>query len=393
MAVNDFTFNQLSSVLNSIQEQATGKSALAPVDTASFVTVAQETLKNAGYDPVLGAISQIMSKTIFANRPYERKFKGLQVSNIQYGNHVRKLNPIDKSFEEEARLTLTDGQTIDQYTVNKPGVLQTNFYGANIFEKSVTIFKDQLDSAFSGPNEFGQFMTMVMTNASDQIEQAHENVARATLANFMMGKIKGDTANVVHLVTEYKAAIGDTTLTLADLYKPDKFPGFMKWISARIMSISSLMTERSVKYHMNIANKEIMRHTPYSRQKVYLYAPNRYEANSMVLADTFHDNYLRLADNETVNFWQSIDTPDTINVQPIYLDVTTGGLKTESAAATQANIFGVIFDEEAIGYTVVNESVDLTPYNAKGRYWNQFWHFTDRYWNDFTENGVILLLD
>ena len=26
-------------------------------------------------------------------------------------------------------------------------------------------------------------------------------------------------------------------------------------------------------------------------------------------------------------------------------------------------------------------------------YSNIFWHFTDRYWNDFTENGIVLLLD
>lgn len=392
MAVNDFTFNQLATILNDISEQATGKKGLTATDTSSFVTVAQETLKTAGYDPVLNAISQVLSKTIFSNRPYEAKFGGLRVSNIRYGNHVRKLSPIDKSFENEARLNLQDGVAIDQYTVNKPGVLQTNFYGANIFEKSVTIFKDQLDSAMSGPEEFGSFISMIMQNASDQIEQAHESIARATLANFIAGKYVGDTTNVIHLLTEYNNLTG-LALDSQSVYQPDNFKPFMQWVYSRIASISSMMTERSYKFHMNINGKEVARHTPKSMQKVYLYGPARFQTEAQVLADTFHDNFIEYADNETVNFWQSIDTPDTIDIKPVYLDTATGGLTIAGSDQSIANIFGVIFDEEAIGYTIVNESVDLTPFNAKGRYWNQFWHFTDRYWNDFTENGVVLLLD
>lgn len=392
MPVNDFTFNQLAAVLNDVAEQATGKKGLTPTDTSSFVTVAQETLKTAGYDPVLNAISQVLSKTIFSNRPYEAKFGGLQVSNIQYGNHVRKLSPIDKSFENEARLSLQDGVAIDQYVVNKPGVLQTNFYGANIFEKSVTIFKDQLDSAMSGPEEFGSFLSMVMQNASDQIEQAKESIARATLSNFIAGKYLGDAGNVIHLLTEYNALTG-LTLTATSVYQPANFKPFMQWVYSRIASISSMMTERSLKFHMNVTGKEVTRHTPMSMQKVYLYAPARFQTEAQVLADTYHDNFIKYADNETVNFWQSIDTPDTVDIKPVYLDASTGGLTIASTDQSIAKVFGVIFDEEAVGYTVVNESTDLTPYNAKGRYWNQFWHFTLRYWNDFTENGVVLLLD
>ena len=78
-------------------------------------------------------------------------------------------------------------------------------------------------------------------------------------------------------------------------------------------------------------------------------------------------------------------------MQPVYLQ-TDGTLKT-GEALNKANIFGVMFDEEAAGYTVVNQWSAPTPFNVKGGYSNIFWHFTDRYWNDFTENGVVLLLD
>lgn len=392
MAVNDLTFNQLSMVLNSIVQQATGQQAQQVTNTAEFVSVAQTALKT-GYDPVLQAISQVLSRTIFSIRPYTRKFGGLMVSNQQFGNIVRKLNIADKDWEEDSRFELTDQNSVDMYKVNKPSILQTNFYGANVFEKSLTIFKDQLDCAFSNPDEFGRFVSMTMTNASDMIEQAHENLARATLANFIGGKISGDTASVIHLLTEYNTITGlKPPLTAETVYQPANFKPFMQWVYSRVASLSSLMTERTQKFHINVTGKEISRHTPVNKQKVYLYAPARYQTETMVLADVYHDNFLRMADNETVNFWQSIDKPDEINVQPVYLQAD-GTLKSDDTPLNQRGIFGVMFDEEAAGYTVVNQWSAPTPFNSKGGYSNIFWHFTDRYWNDFTENGIVLLLD
>lgn len=397
MPVNALTFNQLATVLNSIVSQATGKTAITPTNTGEFTSVANVAL-STGYDPLMTAISQVLSRTIFSIRPYTRKFGGLEVSEQQFGNVTRKLNIADKDFENDDRFSLTDGESVDMFKVNKPSVLQTNFYGANIYQKSMTIYRDQLDNAFQNADEFGRFITMIMTNASDLLEQARENMARATLANFIGGKLEGDTDNVIHLLTEYNALTG-LTLTATSVYQPENFKAFVQWAYSRIAAISSLMTERSQKFHVNVTNwggasvdKSISRHTPYEYQKVYLYAPARFQMEMMALADTYHDGFLRLAYNETVNFWQSIDSPDTINVTPTYM-TNTGGLTTAEEAVNQSDVFGVIFDRDAAGYTLVNQWSSPTPFNARGGYTNIFWHETARYWNDFTENGVVLLLD
>lgn len=397
MAVNALTFNQLATVLNSIVSQATGKATITPTNTGEFTSVANVAL-STGYDPLMTAISQVLSRTIFSIRPYTRKFGGLEVSEQQFGNVTRKLNIADKDFENDDRFALTDGESVDMFKVNKPSVLQTNFYGANIYQKSLTIYRDQLDNAFQNADEFGRFITMIMTNASDLLEQARENMARATLANFIGGKLEGDTDNVIHLLTEYNALTG-LTLTATSVYQPENFKAFVQWAYSRIAAISSLMTERSQKFHVNVTkwgtasvDKSISRHTPYEYQKVYLYAPARFQMEMMALADTYHDGFLRLAYNETVNFWQSIDTPDSINVTPTYM-TNTGGLTTAEEAVNQSDVFGVIFDRDAAGYTLVNQWSSPTPFNARGGYTNIFWHETARYWNDFTENGVVLLLD
>ena len=384
----NLTFNDCSTLLASINQQATGRVGVTPTTSAEFISVAQTTLAT-GYDNVIGAISQVLSRTIFSVRPYYRKFAGLNATNIRYGNHVRKLSMVDSNPETDERQALEHGKSVDMQKVNKPAVVQTNFYSANVYQRHITIFKDQLDVAFSNAEEFGAFISMVVQNVSDEIEKDHEECARFTLANFLGGKIAGDSANVIHLVSEYNAKTG-LELTSATVRKPENFIPFMKFAMARIRTISELMTERTTNFHVNLTDKPIPRHTPLDKQKVYLYAPDIHDMEASVLSAVYHDEYLKKVDFETVNFWQAINDPTKLSITATYMQAS-GELATTEVV--QDNVFGVIFDEEALGYTVVNTWSAPTPFNAAGGYTNVYHHFTDRYWNDFTENGVVLLLD
>lgn len=389
MAANDLTVEQIVTVLNSVAQQATGNANLTATNTSDFTTVAQTTLK-AGADPIMQAISQTLSKTIFSIRPYFEKFQGLRVDSVRWGNHVRKLNSVDRPFVQSEKWNIVDGSTIDPFTIRLPEVLQTNFYGQDTYSDQMTIMDDQLDVAFRGPDEFGSFLSMIMSNITDKQAQAREALARGCIANFIGGKVAGDSGNVIHLLTEYNALTG-LSLTSTTVYQPANFAPFMQWVYSRVAEISSRLTERTVNYHINVTGKEIARHTPYEKQKVFLYAPARFQMDARVLADTFHDNYLRYAATETVNYWQAINEPDAVNVKATYMG-SAGTLTTMGAAAKTSNIFAVLIDEEAAGYTTIHEDMG-SIYNPRGKYSNIFWSFDMRYWNDFTENGVIFLLD
>lgn len=387
---NDLNYTQISAVLNGIMEQATGVKSIAPVNTNEFVTVGQLALK-MGYDPLLNAISQVLTRTIFSIRPYTAKFRGVEVSKQRFGAMTRKLQMLDSEFETDERFELVEGQSVDMYKVRKPKVLQTNFYGQNVYQKHYTIFKDQLDLAFTGPTQLAEFWSMVTQNIYDIIEQSKETMRRMTLANFVAGKYIGDTTNVIHLVSEYNAAAG-TAFTPQEILQPSNFKAFIQWTFARIEQISAMMTERTNLFHVNLVGKEkLMRHTPVRKQKVFLYNPLKSMVESMVLADTYHDTFLKFADNESVNYWQSVSTPDELNIAPVYLG--TNGQLIEGGATQIKGLFGIIFDEEALGTTVVNEWSAPTPLNAAGGYSNIYFHWTMRYWNDFLENGVLLMLD
>ena len=392
-SVNEMGFNQVAATLNAIQQQVTGRAEITPItNTQDFISVAQATLRS-GYDPVLNAISQIVSKTIFATRPYSRKFKGIFVDNAAYGGHVRKINYIDQPAVNDEAYNLTDASKPDMYEVRKPKVVQTNFYGFNTYSDFVTRFREQLQVAFSGPDQLGEFFANLMVEWGNKHEQFHETMARTAILNFIGGKLAGDATNVIHLLTEYKAFTGDETLTAQTIYQPANYKAFVQWMYARIATITDLMTERSTKFHTNLnEGRTFMRHTPLRDQRVYLYAPTRYQSQMMAIADIYHDNFLTLADNETVNFWQDISAPDSISITPTYL-LATGAIQQHTSNISQANVMGVIFDREAIGISTYAEEMSVTPYNSRGRYWNIWSSFTDRYWNDFTENGVVLLLD
>ena len=397
---NDLSFNQLSTILNSILVQANGTSNIVVTDTSSFITGGQEALK-AGYDTLSTAISQVLSKTIFSVRPYNAKFKGMDMTIQQYGNMTRKLSVIDKAFEDDDSIDpfqIVDGGSIDPFTINKPLVQQENFYGMEVYKKVLTIYDWQLDQAFSGPDQFASFIGMMMQNASDMMEQARENTKRMTLVN-LIGAIIGNysTNQQIQLVTEYNTYIGSPSpaLTWADICADNShYQRFMRFAYSRIATIAALFTERSAKFHVSLAGKTIMRHTPYVDQRLYMLGQERYSMEAQVLADAFHDNYLTYADVETVNFWQAINSPDEINVTPSYLETTGGqaGEIVKGAAVNQNGIFAVLMDRDACGVVQMNERA-RTAYNPRGEYNNYFFSVCQRYYNSFTENAVVFTLD
>lgn len=399
---NELSFNQVAKILNDVQKQATGQAALAATNTAEFVTAATTTLK-AGADPVLNALSQVLTRTIFSVRPYRRKFGIVEVSESAYGNHIRKLQIADKPLADDDRYKWPvaydatqvdnptgDGQSVDQQAISKPQALQTNFYGANVWSDNYTLFKDQLDNAFRGPAELGSFVAAVVQNITDKLESVRENTGRACVANFVGGIVDAaDTTRVIKLLTEYNTLTG-LKLNAQSVMQPDNYVPFVRWALSRIMTVSDMMTERTNLYQTVVNDMPIMHHTPKDRQKLMLLAGPRNMMVTNAIADTYHDDLLSLGGFEAVNFWQSVKAPDTINVTPGYID-SAGAAKT-GAAVEQAGVFGVLFDEEALGYATTQQWATPAPFNARGGYTTTWLHETQRLWNDHTEKGVVFLL-
>lgn len=391
---NTLSIDQIGVLIQSIAEQATGRAVMTPTNTKDFVAVAQTALL-AGREAVMNAMSQLLTRTIYARRNEYRGALDILVTDEQgYGNHVRKISAIDTDFEEDPHYTLTDGASIDMYTIRKPKVVQTNFYGGQTWEKSLTIFSDQVDTALSGPGEFQTFLGLVLGNMSDQIEQVMEELARLTVANFIMGKHQADSRNDVHLLTMYNSATG-LSLTATTVRQPANYAPFIQWVYGVLQTYSNRLRERNVLYHQNFTSASIPRHTPGDDQRLILYSEELAQINASALPGIFHQTDLKMPRRyEAVSYWQSpiAGGRDSINIAASYTDAD-GVATTMATAATLEKVFGVLYDRDAMGCTRIHQRTYRTPFNAKGEYSNIFHHFTTRYWNDLTENAFVFYLD
>ena len=167
------------------------------------------------------------------------------------------------------------------------------------------------------------------------------------------------------------------------------------------------MGERTQMYHTNLtidANSAtakgldatsvegLTRFTRPSDMHCYMLTEVNELIRSLVLSSTFNEDLLSMMDYDTINFWQDPKNPASINATVTAFNENTGAVQNNLTADID-NVVGVIFDRDAMGVTLMNEATYQTPFNARGRYTNQWFHRAVKWWNDFTENSVVLVMD
>lgn len=401
MGVNSLSFQQCSTVLTSLVKQATGRDVVVST-TPDFISVAQTAL-SLPKDIIYNTLSDVLARTIFSIRPYDSRFTGLEKDLPTWGGYMRKLAIVEDDWDDSKAYSWPvaydssqsghetgDGYSVDQYVIKKRKVQQTNFIGQSVFQDHYTVFDEQLETAFRGPDEFGSFLSMMTTYMSNKIELAKDGLATGLVSNLIATLlVENNSARVVKLLTEYNSATGGS-YTSTTIFLPDNYPAFMKWCYGRIAAIANKFRAMSTKYQTLISSQSIARHTPYDKQKLYILDDERFQMESRVLADTFHDNYLSLADVESVPFWQGIDTPDKIICKPTYTN-TSGVVTTAGSAKTQTGVFALLFDTDAAGWAMVHQNV-FPARNGAGEYTNYWYNMRLRCFQDNTEKAVVFLL-
>jgi hypothetical protein len=390
MSVNNMAIEDVYQLLNSLHTQSTGRTSLAPTNVSEFISMANTTLA-AGVDIVYNNLMNVIGKTIFSSRPYQGKFKGLDADTVRWGGIIRKISVADNDIAaDQVYHNLTDGTSADMYERKKQNVLETRFYGSDVYQDFYTVYKVQLLNAMRSPEELGSFVSMLAQEMSNKWNQYNEELRRTALCNMIAAK-KDLNEDQIHLLTEYNQASGQS-LTAQDVMKPANIKPFFEWAKARINTLSRQMTARSVKFQHQITGKPITRHTPYRDQRHYFTADYLDIIQTTVLPEAFHNEDLKYVDVEAVDFWQSINSPASISMTPVEID-SDGIVQTANANVTVNNIFGVMFDRDAVMVTNIDKEITNTPYNARGRYYNTFLSANSKYCNDLTEKFIVLLLD
>ena len=399
----DFAVQQAATILNAVVKQQTGQVAATAIgNAADFISTAETALKT-GRDPVLNAISQVWRNTVFAARGYDNPLSTLRYTAERWGNATRKLSPEAREVEDDERYLYPigydanqtdpygDGLSVDMYKIRKQKVVQTNFYGSLVYEQVYTIFQDQFDVAFSSPEEFVRFNAMNLTERMNDRASYEEAKARLLQLNFIGALLdEANTDRVVHLLTEYNAATG-LSLTATTVMQAGNFEAFIRWMYARIKTIVGLMKHRSNKFQTVLTGTNILRHTDAQNVRIALYTPFMEMIKTMVLSGLYHSDMMTLPTYEAIDFWQSINSPQTIKIEPYYTGAN-GAAKTGNSV-DNSTVIGLIHDRDAIGYNWIAPRSLVTPVNAAGAYYNEFYHARFATLSDNTEKAVVLCLD
>lgn len=403
MSANAMNIEDVYSILNQIHLDTTGQNAsLTPLDTASFVSVANTVLQQ-GPDVVYNALMNTIAKTIFSTRPYSRQFKGLIVDNLKWGSVVRKIQFGDTDAVQDSAFTglPIDGQSVDHYIINRGDVVETRYYGSAEYQDVMTVFRDQLITAFNGPEQLGSFVAAKANEINNKWVQWTEDLVRGLVLNAIGAKYAyydvnyANNFHVVHLLTDYNTVTNMTPpLTVADIMKPQYAKPFWEFVRARIRTIQREFTNRTVNYYENISGHAVIRHTPYVNQKVYLSSSLMDLMETSTLTEAFNNEYLKYADYEGVSYWQNPNVPTSIQLTDYtYLNPTNGQYANDSNGTLVEDILGIVFDEDFMNINIKDTIIQNTPMNARGLYFNTWLTAHAQYCQDFTEKCTVLLLD
>ena len=420
------SIEQAGRVLNAAFKQATGQEVISQLATGDYVSIATMA-QRVGYEQMTNALSQVLTRTYIRVRAYSAKFRSLIKTEEQYGNMVRKITYIDRDIPEgDMTRNIEDGKEYSPYKVRKPQAIQTAYYGFNHIDDYITIFKNQWDTALSSGSELQRFISGIIQEWYNKLEQYHEQYSRATLINLIGGTQAYNTDTAVtgarltrpemvrHLLTEYNTEHGTTLTRDALLADRTAFTQFAEDLAYKMDTIVRQMGERTTLYHVSplksitaegvAVTVPIKRHTPRENLQCYMLAPFWDRVKRVVRPGLFANEYLEYIKFDEVAFWQDIETPEKINANVSYFKpahVFTGGNKTTysmlndsgNAAVELPYVLGVMFDDEAAAICYKNMWSAATPMNPAHGFQTNYIHEDVQWRNDNTENCCVLLLD
>lgn len=382
--------NQIYAIVNEVNGEAFGSNAISVVDLQGLVALGDTVLSSTGNtESFLNTLVQRIGRTIVSFRQYRNKLGDMVVNDFEYGAILQKIRVHLTDAETDPAYALVDGQSVDPWTINKPDVEQKLFVTRTPYMFSVTIARKQLKEAFLSDSAMGAFIGAVFGQVRNSIEVSLENLGRTCIAN-MIGEFtpatpSGGSATTLNhevaLCTLYNTARGfeegdagfvDDTNALFD-------DAFLRFAVSTMKSYSDDLTDMSTLYN----DGSIESFTPREDQRLKVLSGFERALETVVQYSAFNEEMVRLNAFSTVNFWQSAQDKSYIKVERA----------SDGAQVIKTHIVAVLYDRDALGMYKKDEDVLTTPVNAKGLYYNTFYHQMELWYNDTSENFVYFTLN
>lgn len=379
--------NQIQQLVNDVTKEVLGKEGLANQDLTNVVDVGTEIFNANAVDAYVRSLVNRVGRTVFVNRPYRGSAPSVLMDGWEYGSVMEKIQAELPEAVENDSWNLQDGQSYDPNVFYKPKVSAKFFNSKDTFEIRQSITERQVKQSFSNAAQLNGFLSMLYNAVEKSMTVKMDSLVMLTIDSFiartfatdMSGGVYTGTGSprAVNLLALYNAAHSGEALTAEAAITTPAFIRFASYIMAVYMD---RMSKMSVAY--NIGGKE--RFTPSDMLHVVMLSDFKRAADIYLQSDTFHDQFTRLPNAETVPYWQAGPTDFSTSFN------TISGLKltTEAGAVDITGILGVMFDRDALGVCNLDRRV-TTDYNARGEFWNNFHKFEAGYFNDLNENFVV----
>lgn len=367
---------QVYEFVNDAASEVIGDSAVVNEDLSNVVDVGNAIFNASAFDAYVKSLVNHIGKVIFVNRPYRGSAPSVLMDAWEYGSVVEKINSEMPEAVENESWDLVDGQSYDPHVFHKPVAEAKFFNKMTTFEIEASITERQVKQSFSNATQLNAFISMIFNEIEKALTVRTDALIMRTINNMIVETAKdGNATRAVNLLSKYNAQYTET-LTAADAIVD---PNFIRYAAYQIALYTDRLTRMSTLF--NVGGKQ--RFTPKDLQHIVMLSEFRAAADVFLQSGTFHDEYTKLVNAETVPFWQGSGVD--------YGFSSTGKIMATPAsggnAQTVTGVLGCIFDRDALGVMNNNQRV-TTQWNPKAEFTNYFYKKDARYFNDLNENFV-----
>ena len=383
---------QLYQLVNDATREALGQEAtLLEEDLSNVVDVGTAVANANAYDNYVKALVNRIGRTIFVTRKYKGTIPNVIFDGWEYGSIMQKIAGALPEAQENETWELQDGQSYDPNVFKRPSVNVKFFNKRWTFEVQLSVTDEQVKESFLSKEQLNNFVDMLFNDVDKSIEVKVDGLVMRTISGAIAETIHdsygatpyGTTTKVKarNLLYEYNTA-NNTSLTKKEALET---PAFIRFASAEIMKVAERMKKMSTLY--NVGGQP--RFTPKDVLRIVLHSDFEADAKAYLYSGTFHEEYVKLPEADTVPYWQGTgDEYDFDVTSAIDVDLPSDNTKHIEASG----IIGVLFDRDALG--VVNyKRYTTSNYNGKAEFTN-FWHklFAGNF-IDLNENIVVFFMD
>lgn len=371
--------------VNTATEEATGQSGVVNEDLSNVVDVGDTIFNNNAFDAYVKSLINHIGKVQFVNRPYRGSAPSVLMDAWEYGSVVEKISSEMPLAVENESWELEDGASYDPNVFHAPKAEAKFFNKMTTFEIDRSITERQVRQSFSSATQLNAFVSMLFNEVEKSLTVKNDSLIMRTINNMIVetmyaqysgGAITGAGGpRAVNLLSRFNTQYSKNLSAATAILDPE----FIRYAAYTMALYVDRLTRMSTLF--NIGGKQ--RFTPKDLQHIVMLSEFRAAADVFLQSTTFHDEYTKLVNAETVPFWQGSGTD--------YAFSNTGKIDAVSAAGhsqTVTGVLGCIWDRDALGVMNFNSRV-TTQYNAKAEFTNYFYKRDARYFNDMNENFIV----